>query len=358
MNVNLRMAKKEDIDILYEWVNDPITRKNSFSEERIGYLSHVEWFNSCMNNPSCIQMILEIDETKVGQARLDINNDKATLSYSIAPSFRLMGYGKILLNEVTKWTKVNKPNIRAIIADTRPDNIASQEALRQNGFIEHHRHFELKIDEIKFHINGSYEKNVEGGVLFLTNNNNTLELLNWINERIPTVLYSDKISVNQLDNIKPKIIISYNYSYIINNDVIKYMKGNIINMHISLLPYNKGVSPNVWSFIDDTPKGVSIHKLSEDLDGGDIIYQEEMFFDSSVETLKSSYNKLNERIIDLFKIHFTEIIEGGYCCKKQEGKGTYHTSKELKKLQSDIEFKWDDIIDEVINKYNKKCQGK
>lgn len=367
MNVKLRTVKKEDVNILYEWANDPITRKNSYSEERIEYITHVNWFNSCMDNPNCIQLILEVDESRVGQARLDINAEEAMLSYSIAPSCRLMGYGKILINEVARWINDYMPNIKVILADTKSDNIASQEVLRKSGFVERHRHFELYVDEVGLSINGNknannrnrnYEKIVEGGVLFLTNNNNALELYDWINERIPTILYSDRIVVNQLDGIKPKIIISYNYSYIINNDVIEYMKGNIINMHISLLPYNKGASPNVWSFIDNTPKGVTIHKLSEDLDGGDIIYQEEMFFDSSIETLESSYNKLNERIIDLFKIHFTEIIEGGYCCKKQEGKGTYHTSKELKKLQSDIEFKWDDIIDEVINKYNKKCQGK
>ena len=50
MNVKLRTVKKEDVDILYEWANDPITRKNSFSEERIEYITHVNWFNSCMDN--------------------------------------------------------------------------------------------------------------------------------------------------------------------------------------------------------------------------------------------------------------------------------------------------------------------
>ena len=364
MNVKLRTVKKEDVDILYEWANDPVTRKNSFSEEPINYQTHVKWFNSCMDNPNCIQLILEVDESRVGQARLDINAEETKLSYSIAPSCRLMGYGKILISEVARWINDYIPNIKVILADTKPDNIASQEVLRKSGFVERHGHFELYVDEVGLSINDNknannknrnYEKIVEGGVLFLTNNNNALELYDWINERIPTILYSDRIVVNQLDGIKPKIIISYNYSYIINNDVIEYMKGNIINMHISLLPYNKGASPNVWSFIDNTPKGVTIHKLSEDLDGGDIIYQEEMFFDSSIETLESSYNKLNDRIKDLFKRHFTDIIGRNYCCKKQEGKGTYHNLKDLKKLQSDIEFKWDDIIDEVLYKYTRKC---
>ena len=103
MNVKLRTVKKEDVDILYEWANDPVTRKNSFSEEPINYQTHVKWFNSCMDNTNCIQLIIEVDESRVGQARLDINAEEAKLSYSIALSCRLMGYGKILISEVARW---------------------------------------------------------------------------------------------------------------------------------------------------------------------------------------------------------------------------------------------------------------
>ena len=175
MNVKLRTVKKEDVDILYEWANDPITRKNSFSEERIEYITHVNWFNSCMDNPNCIQLILEVDESRVGQARLDINAEEAKLSYSIAPSCRLMGYGKILINEVARWINDYMPNIKVILADTKSDNIASQEVLRKSGFVERHRHFELYVDEVGLSINGNknannknrnYEKIVEGGTVF------------------------------------------------------------------------------------------------------------------------------------------------------------------------------------------------
>lgn len=89
-------SKKEDVDILYDWANDPVTRKNSFSEEPINYQTHVTWFNSCMDNPYCIQFLLEIDDKVVGQARLNINNNEALISYSIVPNYRCRGYAKIL----------------------------------------------------------------------------------------------------------------------------------------------------------------------------------------------------------------------------------------------------------------------
>ena len=83
--------------------------------------------------------------------------------------------GKILINEVVRWINDYMPNIKLIFADTKPDNIASQEVLRKSGFVERHRHFELYVDEVGLSINGNknannknnknrnYEKIVEGG---------------------------------------------------------------------------------------------------------------------------------------------------------------------------------------------------
>jgi len=109
----------------------------------------------------------------------------------------------------------------------------------------------------------------------------------------------------------------------------------------------------MWSFIDNTPKGVTIHKVSERLDEGDILFQEEIEFDSSKETLRSTYNKLNERIVDLFKRHWDEIV----IPTKQKGNGTYHTIADFKKLKNKIDFSWDDSIPEFLLKYRRTCQN-
>jgi len=37
------------------------------------------------------------------------------------------------------------------------------------------------------------------------------------------------------------------------------------------LPYNKGSHPNFWSFIENSPKGVSIHEIDEGIDTGKLI---------------------------------------------------------------------------------------
>ena len=46
-----------------------------------------------------------------------------------------------------------------------------------------------------------------------------------------------KINLKNLDNVN--LVISFGYKHIISEDILKKKK-NIINLHISYLPYNKG----------------------------------------------------------------------------------------------------------------------
>ncbi len=69
----------------------------------------------------------------------------------------------------------------------------------------------------------------------------------------------DKVTKEEVNAYAPEWIISYNYKYLIPKTIIDAVNGNVINLHISLLPYNRGAYPNVWSFLEETPKGVTIH---------------------------------------------------------------------------------------------------
>ena len=132
--------------------------------------------------------------------------------------------------------------------------------------------------------------------------------------------------------LKPSLVISYNYNYIIKPDVIALLPDKIINLHISLLPWNRGASPNFWSFIDDTPKGVTIHQIDSGLDTGAIIVQKQMFFDENKETLASSYQKLQDAIQELFKNNFDNIFNRKYTVEFTKEKGTLHRTADIKKL--------------------------
>jgi len=188
-------------------------------------------------------------------------------------------------------------------------------------------------------------------ILFLTNNKNALPMYEWLLQKGQTVhLSSDEITIRQIEFMRPEIIISYNYSYIIKQDIISFMNGRIINLHISYLPWNKGSNPSFWSFMDETPKGVTIHRVDTGLDTGDILCQKLIEFDEEKETFRTSYKILHNEITSLFKENWNSIKNNTIQGKKQENKGTYHTLLDYKKFTSIYPLNWDENIAESKRK--------
>lgn len=187
-------------------------------------------------------------------------------------------------------------------------------------------------------------------IIFLTNNANAFELFSWISVRTEAYLLSEVLSVEQLARLKPDLIISYNYSHIIKEDIIDFMEGNIINLHISYLPWNRGSDPNFWSFVENTPKGVTIHKVAKGLDTGDIIYQKQLHFEDENETFQSSYNKLQFEIEKLFKENFDDIISSNYIAKPQDlSVGSYHLHKQFLEYTREHDLSWDMRIKDYLS---------
>jgi len=178
-------------------------------------------------------------------------------------------------------------------------------------------------------------------ILFLTNNFKiTKPLYLWLKQKDKVILYDKKLTLNYLNKLNPDLIISYNYKFIIKKDIID--KYSIVNLHISYLPYNRGANPNIWSFLDNTPKGVTIHFIDEGIDTGDIIAQKKVVLDKNM-TLKTSYKKLHRHIQMLFKSKY-KIIKHPIYLKKQQG-GSIHFLKDKFILPNGYDTKIKDLID-------------
>ena len=95
----------------------------------------------------------------------------------------------------------------------------------------------------------------------------------------------------------------------------------MINLHISYLPYNRGAHPNFWSWVKNTPKGVSIHFISEKIDAGDIIFQRKINFPNDNITFRKSYNMLRAELDALFIRNFNKILSGNFIPKNKRKMG-------------------------------------
>lgn len=156
----------------------------------------------------------------------------------------------------------------------------------------------------------------------------------------------DYLKVNKID-----FLVSYGYRHIIQKPVIEHMQGSIINLHISLLPWNRGADPNLWSFLEDTPKGVTIHYVDRGLDTGDIIAQKELFFDEEYETLATTYEKLSEAIVELFRQYWPKIMDGQVQRLKQPVSGSSHRLEDKRRFEHLLaERGWNTPVKELVAK--------
>ena len=142
-------------------------------------------------------------------------------------------------------------------------------------------------------------------------------------------------------------IISYGYRSIICPEITDRFKGRAVNLHISYLPYNRGADPNLWSFLEDTPIGVTIHCLDGNIDTGDVIVREKVEFDLETDTLRTTYRRLSETIEALFCRVWPEIRAGKVNPLPQL---TYHRARDKDKYHDLLTRGWDTPIKDILGK--------
>jgi RimJ/RimL family protein N-acetyltransferase len=128
--MKLRKATFNDWKVLLDWRNDPLTRKNSFTQEIIKEENHKKWFKKNLIGETSNLFILETETNEpVGTIRSDkTDNNSYLLSWNISPHHRKKGYGSLILNLFLQ----NKIGI--FTAEIKSENLASIKMVEKNGF--------------------------------------------------------------------------------------------------------------------------------------------------------------------------------------------------------------------------------
>lgn len=175
-------------------------------------------------------------------------------------------------------------------------------------------------------------------ILCLYNNDCAIRLFQWLESQGNECIYwKDKIEIEWLKKLDVELAVSYTYSRLIKADVIELLKGNIVNIHNSYLPFNRGSDPNLWSLVEDSPRGVSLHYIDEKLDRCFII--EQVLLDKpdyDTETLKTTYNELDDAAFEMFKQAFCNYKYWNDIKKTVIGTGSYHSDKDGEQLRAHI----------------------
>lgn len=131
MGIRIRKASINDAEILFNWANDPYTRKNSFDSTIIKWNDHLLWLKKKLGDPNSIIYILLYNKKPIGVVRFEVKKD-ASIGITVAPNHRGLGLGseilKIACNTFWENSAVN------ILAYIKKGNIASQRVFEKAGF--------------------------------------------------------------------------------------------------------------------------------------------------------------------------------------------------------------------------------
>lgn len=148
------------------------------------------------------------------------------------------------------------------------------------------------------------------------------------------------------------LLISYNYRYIIENEVLQIPGLRALNLHTSLLPFNRGSHPILWAILDGTPLGVTIHQIEKGLDTGPIVLQKEIQFIAQNKSLREVYEEINTALVDIFCTNWINLRDGNYITIPQAGPGTYHRSAIGHDFVSSLHKSWDTSVKDVAILYS------
>ena len=158
---------------------------------------------------------------------------------------------------------------------------------------------------------------------------------------------SGRDSINYLKKLNADLFVVVAFGQILKKEILEIPKIYSINIHGSLLPKYRGAAPTNWTIINgDKTSGVTIIKMNEKMDEGDIILKKEIAVDKDDTNIT-----LSEKLSDLGADALDEtikLIETGKAklIKQEDSAATY--APKLKKKDGLID--WNEPAGTIHNK--------
>lgn len=113
----------------------------------------------------------------------------------------------------------------------------------------------------------------------------------------------------RIDAFKPDLIVLAGFMRILTPTFVQYFSGKLLNIHPSLLPKYQGLNTHQRAIdAKDTEHGVSVHFVTEELDGGPVILQAKVpvFENDNADELAQRVHEQEHRIYPLVVKWFGE----------------------------------------------------
>ncbi|MDC9592014.1 bifunctional UDP-4-amino-4-deoxy-L-arabinose formyltransferase/UDP-glucuronic acid oxidase ArnA [Xenorhabdus sp. IM139775] len=152
--------------------------------------------------------------------------------------------------------------------------------------------------------------------------------------------------VERIREMKPDVIFSFYYRHMLSPEILSLAEKGAFNLHGSLLPKYRGRAPVNWAVLNgETATGVTLHKMLEKPDAGDIIAQQIVQIDEH-DTSLVVHGKIREAARGLLDDILPQIKSGHYPSMPQdESQATYFG----RRAAEDGEIIWHKSVKEINN---------
>ena len=112
----------------------------------------------------------------------------------------------------------------------------------------------------------------------------------------------DQALIAEIDKLSPDVIVLAGFMRILSPAFVKHYQGKLLNIHPSLLPKYQGLNTHQRAIdAGDKEHGVSVHFVTEELDGGPVILQAKVpvFEEDTSDDLAARVHEQEHRIYPL-----------------------------------------------------------
>lgn len=148
----------------------------------------------------------------------------------------------------------------------------------------------------------------------------------------------DRIFISEIRLLAPELIVVVAYGKILPKEILDIPKHGCFNVHASLLPKYRGAAPIQWAIMNgEKETGISIFKLQESLDTGDVLLQKKVPIDDNDTSTTLSIKLFDEAAKLLIESLKTLKSDNVKMIKQNDKEATYAPT--LKKELGVIDWK-------------------
>jgi methionyl-tRNA formyltransferase len=141
-------------------------------------------------------------------------------------------------------------------------------------------------------------------------------------ERARSQLFFD-----QLAPLRPDLIVVVAYGQVLPGPLLELPRFGCLNVHASLLPKYRGAAPIQWALLNDEPEtGVTIMKMDEGLDTGDILIQQATPI-APEDDAQTLHDRLAAMGAELLAATLPNYVAGRIVTRKQPDAGVSYARK-------------------------------